>query len=81
MFAKSSRPSTTENHGVSAAERLGELLPYAIAREVRLALEPLHPMFCADRAAISTLAQALAPAAPHPAQTVGVVIDQLLSDL
>ena len=57
------------------AERLSELVPYAADREVRLALEPLHPMFCADRAVISTLAQALALAAPHPAQTVGVVID------
>jgi hypothetical protein len=43
------------------AERLGELVPYAADREVRLTLEPLHPMFCADRAVISTLAQALAP--------------------
>lgn len=57
------------------AERLNEIVPYAAERKVRLALEPLHPMFCADRAVISTLAQALELAAPHPAQTVGVVID------
>ncbi|MCK0177336.1 sugar phosphate isomerase/epimerase [Mycolicibacterium sp. F2034L] len=57
------------------AERLALLVPYAAEREVRLALEPLHPMFCADRAVISTLAQALALAAPHPADTVGVVVD------
>lgn len=57
------------------AERLNEIVPYAAERKVRLALEPLHPVFCADRAVISTLAQALELAAPHPAQTVGVVID------
>ena len=57
------------------ADRLAELVPYAAERRVRLALEPLHPMYCADRAVISTLGQALALAAPHPAQTVGVVID------
>ncbi|MGW0181851.1 sugar phosphate isomerase/epimerase family protein, partial [Nocardia sp. NPDC003345] len=34
-------------------ERLAQLVPYAAERGVRLALEPLHPMFCADRAVIS----------------------------
>ncbi|MDG4665000.1 sugar phosphate isomerase/epimerase family protein [Mycobacterium sp. 236(2023)] len=60
---------------VRLAERLAELVPYAADRDVRLALEPLHPVFCADRAVISTLAQALDLAAPHPARTVGVVVD------
>ena len=57
------------------ADRLATLVPYAAEREVRLALEPLHPVFCADRAVISTLGQALALAAPHPATAVGVVVD------
>jgi sugar phosphate isomerase/epimerase len=57
------------------ADRLAALVPYAAERDVRLALEPLHPMFCADRAVISTLGQALALAAPHPASAVGVVVD------
>ncbi|BBY16563.1 sugar phosphate isomerase/epimerase family protein [Mycolicibacterium litorale] len=57
------------------ADRLARLVPYAAERDVRLALEPLHPMFCADRAVISTLAQALDLAAPHPARSVGVVVD------
>ncbi len=56
-------------------ERLAELVPYAAERGVRLALEPLHPMFCADRAVISTLGQALDLAEPHPAEAVGVVVD------
>ena len=57
------------------ADRLDTLVPYAAERDVRLALEPLHPVFCADRAVISTLGQALALAAPHPATAVGVVVD------
>ena len=57
------------------ADRLAELAPYAAERRVRLALEPLHPMYCADRAVISTLAQALDLAAPHAPKTVGVVVD------
>lgn len=57
------------------ADRLAALAPYAADRGVRLALEPLHPMYCADRAVISTLGQALELAAPHPAHVVGVVVD------
>ncbi|MGA9870484.1 MAG: sugar phosphate isomerase/epimerase family protein [Rhodococcus sp. (in: high G+C Gram-positive bacteria)] len=56
-------------------ERLGLLVPYALERGVRIALEPLHPMFVADRAVISTLGQALSMAEPHPAEAVGVVVD------
>ena len=37
---------------------LAELLPYARAAGVPLAIEPLHPMYAADRACINTLAEA-----------------------
>lgn len=57
------------------AEALGVLAPYARDRGVRLALEPMHPMYCADRGVVSTLKQALDLAAPYPPETVGVVID------
>ncbi|MET7303805.1 sugar phosphate isomerase/epimerase [Embleya sp. NPDC005575] len=57
------------------AEALDELAPYAGAHGVRLALEPLHPMYCADRAVLSTLDQALDLAEPHPVGQVGVVVD------
>ena len=38
---------------------LAEVLPAARAAVVTLALEPLHPMTCADRSVLSTLGQAL----------------------
>jgi sugar phosphate isomerase/epimerase len=57
------------------ADALAELAPHAAARRVRLALEALHPMYCADRAVISTLRNALDLAAPHDARVVGVVVD------
>jgi sugar phosphate isomerase/epimerase len=38
---------------------IGELLDRARAAGVPLAIEPLHPMYCADRACVNTLAQAL----------------------
>jgi sugar phosphate isomerase/epimerase len=56
-------------------DRIGELVPIALEHHVRLALEPLHPMFAADRAVISTLGQALDIATPFPADAVGVVVD------
>ncbi len=57
------------------AEAIDALLPYAVAHEVRLAIEPLHPMFCADRAVVSTLGQALDIAQPYAPSEVGVVVD------
>ncbi|WP_016697167.1 sugar phosphate isomerase/epimerase family protein [Actinoalloteichus spitiensis] len=57
------------------ADALGELGPYARERGVRLAVEPLHPMFCSDRCVISTLDQAVDLANRFPADQVGVVVD------
>jgi sugar phosphate isomerase/epimerase len=42
-----------------AAEGLAAILPHARACKVPLAIEPLHPMYAADRACVNTLAQAL----------------------
>ena len=57
------------------ADALAELGPYAEAHGVRLAVEPLHPMFAADRCVVSTLAQALDLAERFPARQVGVAVD------
>jgi sugar phosphate isomerase/epimerase len=57
------------------AEALAELGPYAQERGVRLAIEPLHPMFASDRCVVSTLSQALDIAERFPAEQVGVVVD------
>lgn len=57
------------------ADALGELGPYAAERGVRLAIEPLHPMFASDRCVVSTLAQALDLAERFPADQVGVTVD------
>ncbi|WP_425564651.1 sugar phosphate isomerase/epimerase family protein [Saccharopolyspora halophila] len=57
------------------ADRIADLVPHARDRGVRLVLEPLHPMYAADRAVISTLEQALDLAAPYPADEVAVVVD------
>ncbi|CBG72862.1 sugar phosphate isomerase/epimerase [Streptomyces sp. LBUM 1478] len=57
------------------ADALSELGPYAAANGVRLAIEPLHPMFASDRCVVSTLSQALDIAERFPAEQVGVTVD------
>jgi sugar phosphate isomerase/epimerase len=57
------------------ADALAELGPYAEDHGVTLALEPLHPMYAADRCVVSTLAQALDLAERFPARQVGVAVD------
>lgn len=57
------------------ADAVAELAPVAASAGVRLALEPLHPMYCADRAVLSTLAQALDLAERFPVEQVGVAVD------
>jgi len=57
------------------ADALDELVPYAQQAGVRLGIEPLHPMFCADRCVVSTLDQALNLALRYPTEAVGVVVD------
>lgn len=57
------------------ADGLAELAPYAQSCGVRLAIEPMHPMFCADRSVISTIGQALTLARPFPPGQVGIMVD------
>lgn len=54
---------------------IAAVLPYAQERGVRLGIEPLHPMFAAERSVIVTLSQALTIAHQFPAEQVGVIVD------
>ena len=58
-----------------ARDAVGELVADATAAGVRLAIEPMHPMFAADRGVVSTLGQALDVAEQFPVEAVGVVVD------
>ncbi|WP_330266796.1 sugar phosphate isomerase/epimerase family protein [Streptomyces griseorubiginosus] len=57
------------------ADALAVLGPYAEEHGVRLAIEPLHPMYASDRCVVSTLTQALDLAECFPAHQVGVTVD------
>lgn len=56
-------------------DALGLLVEDALAARVKLAIEPLHPMYMSDRCVVSTLGQALDIAADFPSDAVGVVVD------
>lgn len=57
------------------AESIHELLPHAVEHGVRLALEPMHPIYTADRGVVATLSEALDIAERFPVDDVGVVVD------
>jgi sugar phosphate isomerase/epimerase len=57
------------------ADAIGELVPVAQRLGVRLGIEALHPMFCADRCVIASLGEAVDLALLFPAEAVGVVVD------
>ncbi|GAB4110003.1 MAG: sugar phosphate isomerase/epimerase [Roseiflexaceae bacterium] len=57
------------------ADAIAELLPYAAERGVTLGIEPLHPMFAADRSVITTLGEATTLAERFDSAHVGVVAD------
>ena len=56
-------------------DAVAALVPDASAAGVRLAVEPLHPMFAADRSVITTLAEATTLAERFPPGRVGVLAD------
>jgi len=57
------------------ADAIGDLVPVARRLGVRLGIEPMHPMFCADRSVIASLGEAIDLALGFPADAVGVVVD------
>jgi sugar phosphate isomerase/epimerase len=59
----------------SVLDGIGTLLPYAQRAGIKLGIEPLHPMFVADRSVIVTLRQANEIMAALPSPNLGVVID------
>jgi sugar phosphate isomerase/epimerase len=58
-----------------AAEAVAALVPHAARRGVTLGIEPMNPIYAADRGVISTLAQALDIAEAFAPDEVGVVVD------
>jgi sugar phosphate isomerase/epimerase len=57
------------------SDGIAALVPHAESHNVQLAIEPLHPMYAADRSAVNTMAQArtICKAIRHP--MVGIAVD------
>ncbi|HEX3480500.1 MAG TPA: sugar phosphate isomerase/epimerase family protein [Kofleriaceae bacterium] len=65
---------------IAAARRMvedaiGALVPYARDRRVTMAIEPLHPMYAAERSCITSLEEANTLAEKFDPDTVGIVVD------
>jgi sugar phosphate isomerase/epimerase len=58
-----------------AAGAIEQLVPYAHDRGVNLGIEPMNPIYAADRGVISTLSEALDIAERFDASDVGVIVD------
>jgi sugar phosphate isomerase/epimerase len=56
-------------------DAIAALVPYARERKVTLAIEPLHPMYAAERSCINTLEEANVLAEKFDAEAVGIVVD------
>jgi sugar phosphate isomerase/epimerase len=57
------------------ADGVAALVPYARQHGVKLGLEPLHPMYTAERSVLVTIGQALELASGFAASEVGLVLD------
>jgi sugar phosphate isomerase/epimerase len=71
-------PAADRDIGAARAyveETIARLLPYAAEHGVKLGIEPLHPMYAAERSVIVTLAEANQIAQRLNHSHVGVVID------
>ncbi|MCG3419426.1 sugar phosphate isomerase/epimerase family protein [Oceanobacillus jordanicus] len=56
-------------------EGIEELVPFAASHGVKLGIEPLHPMYAADRSVVVTLGEAMSLAEKYAPDQVGVVVD------
>ena len=54
---------------------LAALLPHAAAARVKLAIEPLHPMYAGDRSAVNTVSQARAMCRALRSPWLGIAVD------
>jgi sugar phosphate isomerase/epimerase len=67
------QPLTTSRKQIQ--EGIESLIPYCEQNNVRLAIEPLHPMYADTRSAINTLAQANDMAESIGSPSVGIAVD------
>ena len=75
LVCGASTGQSLEDSRKQIAEGIASVIPYAEAANIKLAIEPLHPMYADTRSAINTMAQANDMAEMLNSPTVGVAID------
>lgn len=75
LVCGSDKRQSLEKSREQIMEGIMRILPFAEAARVKLAIEPLHPMYAGDRSAINTLRQACEMAAAINSEWVGVAVD------
>ena len=66
---------TLEQSREQIAEGIAGVLPHAAASGVKLAVEPLHPMYAADRSAVNTMGQARSICGRLKSPWLGIAVD------
>ena len=56
-------------------EGIGSVLPHAVERGVKLAIEPLHPMYAADRSCINRMREAREVCEQLKSRMLGIAVD------
>jgi sugar phosphate isomerase/epimerase len=75
LVCGSSPDQSLEDSRKQIQEGILEILPYASSAKVKLAIEPLHPMYADTRSAINSLQQANVMAEAIGSPWVGVAVD------
>jgi sugar phosphate isomerase/epimerase len=75
MVVGGASPVGIEAARLMVRDGISELVPYAKSAGVRVGLEPLHPMFAADRSVLTTIAEGLAIAQRYAPEEVGLILD------
>lgn len=75
LVCGSAPDQTLEVSRSQIAEGIAAVLPHAAAARVRLAVEPLHPMYAGDRSAVNTMSQAREICRGLASPWVGIALD------
>jgi sugar phosphate isomerase/epimerase len=75
LVCGSDRNQSLEKSRDQIEEGILKILPHARTSGIRLAIEPLHPMYAGDRSAVNTMKQANDMVAEINSEWVGVAVD------
>jgi sugar phosphate isomerase/epimerase len=75
LVCGSARGLSLEESRGQITDGIAAVLPHAVGCGVKLSIEPLHPMYAADRSAVNTVGQARAICNQLSSPNLGVAVD------